>query len=441
MELWVLDLVWCVCADSPLSSPAMSSIAARLEARAAEEDVGGAGRDNATLASQNHAARTAFLASFEAGRSQMERELAALASAKDKSNSASSSSSAETAPPLDPAAALRSLSSSLSSLHALSAASAHLLPAYELRANKTALRELEAGLDHARAQAQPRGKFKFTRRKPAATGNSEANAVKQAEAASETTAAAAAPAAAVPASASSSSTALDLPPEDPRTGFYRHSGRILVKLPSSIDGCDVTLSDLSDCIVLLLGSPTALRCSNLKRTSVWMGPCSGSVLIYGATDCAFHLAARQLRIHDAHTTSFRLHAKSAPIIEHTDTVGFGSYDLLSYPGMDQHWVESKLLLGPGGPDVARKQSKHGEVEDFNWLRAQHSPNWWSIPEEGQSAAHATDAASSTVSLPSIPPLTITPQQMAALRDMPDTDTNDAQLQRTLETLVAEWRLR
>src|SRR5690606_13542554 len=62
---------------------------------------------------------------------------------------------------------------------------------------------------------------------------------------------------------------------------------------------------------------------------------------------------------------------SAPIIEHTDTSGFGSYDF-SYPSLEEHMDASQF---------SGTKSRHGVVEDFNWLRTQQSPNWYAIPAE------------------------------------------------------------
>jgi hypothetical protein len=40
------------------------------------------------------------------------------------------------------------------------------------------------------------------------------------------------------------------------------------------------------------------------------------VLLEGIHDCQLHLAAKQIRIHDAHNTHFYLCVRSNPIVEH-----------------------------------------------------------------------------------------------------------------------------
>src|SRR4051812_30133918 len=87
MRVWPA-LTRFICALLQISSPfpfsLMSSVAARLEARAA---VGSSlsKADNATISSSNHAESSTFLTSFEESKKQIENAMSALAAEKEAS--------------------------------------------------------------------------------------------------------------------------------------------------------------------------------------------------------------------------------------------------------------------------------------------------------------------------------------------------------------------
>lgn len=379
----------------------MSSVAARLEARAASTAAGTSVRqDNATVGSSNHAEVTEFLRAFEAGKKNLENELSAIL--YEKESSVKGGSDDTTIAALKAKLAL--LNPQLTALQRAMADHAHLLTAYDLRATKIQLGVLEESLARTADTIAPRKKFAFKKKtQPAA-----ATAIGAANAADAVTSSAAAAAPAVPAIAE------QLPPEDPLTGFYRKEGLILVKSGGSVTGKDVMLTHLRNCVVFILDRPSALRCHDLVGCHVYVGPCSGSVLIYGATDSTFHMATRQLRIHDTHRTTFHLHALSSPIVEHTDTSGFAAYDF-AYPNIDEDLRQSGF---------EGTTSRHATVEDFNWLRAQQSPNWYALlPEQNHRA-----------------PVRLTAEQTSRLVNMTDDQPSDDAQQAQLKQIAQEARI-
>ena len=70
---------------------------------------------------------------------------------------------------------------------------------------------------------------------------------------------------------------------------------------------------------------TSIFIRNLRNCKVLIKPIDGSVFVQDCTDCTFVAAARQLRIHDTHNTSFYLHCVSEPIIESCTSVGFAPF--------------------------------------------------------------------------------------------------------------------
>ena len=58
--------------------------------------------------------------------------------------------------------------------------------------------------------------------------------------------------------------------------------------------------------MFVLGGLRALRLRNLARVRVYAAPVAGSAFVDGATGCALHIAARQVRIHSSADTDFYL---------------------------------------------------------------------------------------------------------------------------------------
>jgi hypothetical protein len=58
--------------------------------------------------------------------------------------------------------------------------------------------------------------------------------------------------------------------------------------------------------VYVLGGLRALRLRRLARCRVFAAAVAGSAFVDGASACALHLAARQVRIHHATDTDFYL---------------------------------------------------------------------------------------------------------------------------------------
>src|SRR5438552_15547425 len=74
-------------------------------------------------------------------------------------------------------------------------------------------------------------------------------------------------------------------------------------------------------------------------------------------------------MHDSHNTSVYLSCSSRPIIENSSGIGFAEYPAIigmktGVTNMEKEdWLVKEL------------------VEDFNWLRREHSPNWRVIKDE------------------------------------------------------------
>jgi hypothetical protein len=143
-------------------------------------------------------------------------------------------------------------------------------------------------------------------------------------------------------------------------GFINRAGERLVRQASdggdsavSSSRKDFALAHLRDCDVFVAEEFTALHVADIANCRVFVAPVDGSVYVEGCTNCVFAVASHQLRIHSATDTRFLVRCRSNPIIEHSTGLVFGPYCCDSRDD-DQSWQN---------------------VQDFNWIKPEQSPNW------------------------------------------------------------------
>lgn len=130
---------------------------------------------------------------------------------------------------------------------------------------------------------------------------------------------------------------------------------------------DFALCNLEGCTVTVEECFTALHISNLSECNVVVSPTNGSVWVDKCRGCDFTLGGHQVRIHETHDTTFRVIARSDPIIEDCTGLVFSpntkaSREDLSLCGID--------------PDNKEHAECWKHVKDFKWLSSdKQSPNW------------------------------------------------------------------
>lgn len=237
----------------------------------------------------------------------------------------------------------------LQALEASFTRQAHVLPAYDVQQYRSSLKALTEELAARREQLAPRKKFSFKRRNPppvATTGEDKGYVL--------------------PASADS----------DPSSAFHGErldglANQLVIRKPGELEGRDVWLSNLEGCRIILLDRIGALHVHKLKQCEVVVAAVSSSAMMHHCSRCVFTLAVKQLRLHDSDAVALHLHSLSGPIIEHCQHVAFAPNDL--------HWPEVPELLQQASLGVKAEASAWSEVQDFNWLKRQASPNWRAVP--------------------------------------------------------------
>lgn len=271
-------------------------------------------------------------------------------------------------------------------------ASALFLPPYDVRRAQEEAAGLREKLENVRTALAPRKKFSFASRRSkaaaavgAATKEEErvgGNSVEKKEATQEgntsTTSSSTStppPSQTHPPSSSTTTATATLKEKDDShhamEGFTSHSNTTLtLSSLGPIPPKDLLLRDLTNCTIHLLAPLHFLRMENLLNCKVLVGPVSGPVYLESCRDCTFHLASRQLRIHNTHTSTLYVHTVSGPIIEDCDKLMFAPF-VLVYEGVEGDMKESGL---------AGTRNTWQDVKDFKWLRAQQSPHWSVVPE-------------------------------------------------------------
>ncbi|KAI5467069.1 tubulin binding cofactor C-domain-containing protein [Mariannaea sp. PMI_226] len=155
-------------------------------------------------------------------------------------------------------------------------------------------------------------------------------------------------------------------------GISNHKGLHII-LPSSAARATASgsLTDLSGCIVDM-SIPTAtggapfpgLALQNIAKSFIVAGRVNGPVHITGVSDSVLVIVARQVRIHECTNVDIYLHCATHPIIEDCTGMRFAPLPAVYTTEADQ-----------------AIENQWDQVDDFKWLKADHSPNWAILPEE------------------------------------------------------------
>jgi hypothetical protein len=147
-----------------------------------------------------------------------------------------------------------------------------------------------------------------------------------------------------------------------------------------------------------------VRINDAFACTFYIGAVQGSVFVRKVRGCVFHVATRQIRIHDAENVDFYVHAMSRPIIEDCSKLRFAPFNL-AYKGLAAHLRKAGLIAAATVTVVAENGDDDDDngvgadtgddetavatavaasdlwcsVDDFKWHRQTASPNWCVMP--------------------------------------------------------------
>lgn len=146
---------------------------------------------------------------------------------------------------------------------------------------------------------------------------------------------------------------------------------IILALPettASSSFSSLLLSDLERCVTTFpldttLFSSAAVK--NVKSSFLYLGgSINGPLHLTGLTNVVLVVACRQLRMHEATNVDVYILCPSRPIIEDCKNIRFAP---LAKEGLGRSWE-------------AVGRNMWDQVDDFKWLKSEHSPNWEVLPE-------------------------------------------------------------
>lgn len=114
---------------------------------------------------------------------------------------------------------------------------------------------------------------------------------------------------------------------------------------------------------------------HLRNCVIRLAPVRRSVFIDNCEGCTLSLAAQQIRIHRSRDCTLHLYVRSQPIIEHSTDIRVAPYNF-EFKGIKDVMVRA---LGQGG------RNRYAEVQDFQWLRRDKSPNFEVLEEDRDNA--------------------------------------------------------
>ncbi|RDL32523.1 Uncharacterized protein BP5553_08979 [Venustampulla echinocandica] len=156
----------------------------------------------------------------------------------------------------------------------------------------------------------------------------------------------------------------------PNVNISGHEGLHIILPPSAEHAtASGSLTKLNRCIVDM-STPTAnggpfagLALKNIKNSLIIAGHVAGAAHITGVHDSIIVVQSRQVRMHDCKNVDIYLHCSSRPIIEGCSNIRFA-------PIPECHKSTSSDSI----------KNQWDQVDDFKWLKEEHSPNWSILPE-------------------------------------------------------------
>ncbi|EDW03964.1 tubulin-specific chaperone C [Drosophila grimshawi] len=140
----------------------------------------------------------------------------------------------------------------------------------------------------------------------------------------------------------------------------------IVLRAAEVDGLDITISNVANCLVELQGHPGSVQISNATQCTVLSGPVARSFFAEHLQQCTLAIACQQLRLHSSQATRIYLHVTCRAIIEDSQQIEIDVYNY-DYPQLEADYLAAGLN---------KSQNNYMDVADFNWLSPDvHSPNW------------------------------------------------------------------
>lgn len=161
--------------------------------------------------------------------------------------------------------------------------------------------------------------------------------------------------------------------DENKCGYFNKKAEFLELKDAKIFQKDVNITNLENCTVCLIGSPSTLHLNHLKNCNIFSGPVSTSIFAENCENSILVIACQQLRLHSSKNIQIYLHVTSRAIMEDCTEIHVAPYNW-KYDGIENDFQKANLNMFINNWKC---------FDDFNWLNEKHSPNWKEIKEEDQ----------------------------------------------------------
>lgn len=139
----------------------------------------------------------------------------------------------------------------------------------------------------------------------------------------------------------------------------------------AVNGKDLTMTSLTNCLVRIVGHPGSLQLSNITNCLVISGPVARSVFTDNCIASTLVFGCQQFRLHTSVDCNIYMQVTCRGIIEDCKRISFAPYTF-SYDDIDMDFVKAGLDMS---------KNNWTDVADFNWLSTDKvSPNWTTLAE-------------------------------------------------------------
>ncbi len=133
-----------------------------------------------------------------------------------------------------------------------------------------------------------------------------------------------------------------------------------------VNNKDLTMSTLTNTLIIIKGHAGSLQLSNLKKCLIVCGPVARSVFADNCEDCTFTFGCQQLRLHSSKNCSLYMHVTCRAIIEDCVNISVAPFTY-TYNNINIDFMKAGLDININNWE---------DVADFNWLSTDKvSPNW------------------------------------------------------------------
>lgn len=135
---------------------------------------------------------------------------------------------------------------------------------------------------------------------------------------------------------------------------------------TEVNGKDLTMTSLTNCLVRIVGHPGSLQLSNVHNCLVLCGPVARSVFVDNCTGSTLAFGCQQFRLHSSTDLAVYMHVTCRAIIEDCTEIRVAPFNF-GYAAIEVDFAKA---------DLAMAKNNWRDVADFNWLSADKaSPNW------------------------------------------------------------------